>query len=210
MINKLPKIKTNKKICIVCEGDEEYSYINKLKQLKLFSKKLTITTVNADGITNIFSVYSNTYQSDNYDLVIIFCDTDNNPFAQYKDLKKQVKEFHGLNKNTDILDIIYFGNPCTMQIILSHFDKVKLKSRLKSTNAKKIRELTGVVDYRATKHQIDCVIKKIILNNIQTMIDNLKDISQQDSTTPSTNFLKLLSNLESDDYKWIDDINLKL
>lgn len=210
MINKLPKIKTNKKICIVCEGDEEFAYISKLKQLKVFSNKLTINTLNADSISNIFDVYSNAYQSDNYDLVIIFCDTDNNPFIQYKDLKKQVKDFHGLNKNSDVFGLICFGNPCTMQIILSHFDNVKLKSRLKNVNAIKIKKLTGVDDYRATKHQIDCIMRKITLHNFQTMKYNLKNISQQDSTTPSTNFLEMLSNLESDDYQWIENINLKL
>ncbi len=210
MKNKLPKIKTNKRVCIVCEGDEEFAYISKLKQLKVFSNKLTINPLNADGISKIFDMYSNAYQSDNYDLVVIFCDTDNNPFIQYKDLKKQVKDFHGLNKNTDVLDLICFGNPCTMQIILSHFNNVKLKSRLKSVNAMIIKNLTGVDDYRATKHQIDCIMKKITLHNFQTMKCNLNDISQQDTTTPSTNFLKMLSNLESDDYQWIESINLKL
>lgn len=207
MKNKLPRIKTNKRICIVCEGDEEYYYLKKLKQIKLFNKKLTIDLLNANGIDKVFNVYSNAYQRDNYDLVVIFCDTDNDPFERYKKIKEDVKNFHDLKKVSDVSNLIYYGNPCSMQVILSHFQKVTLHSRLKTINANKIKELTGVADYRATKHQIDCIMKKITFENIKTMKENLKDICKKDTITPSTNFTDLILNLEDVDSTWIDKVN---
>ena len=35
MPNKLPKFFDNHKICIICEGNEEYEYLNRLKNLKV-------------------------------------------------------------------------------------------------------------------------------------------------------------------------------
>ena len=61
-----------------------------------------------------------------YSLVLVFCDTDKSPYSKYKEIKKQINEIHG-NDVAD--DIVIFGNPCTMQIILSHFAKIKLKSQ---------------------------------------------------------------------------------
>ena len=34
MANKLPQIFTGSKICIICEGDEEYEYLEKLISLR--------------------------------------------------------------------------------------------------------------------------------------------------------------------------------
>ena len=34
MANKLPQIFTGSKICIICEGDEEYEYLKKLISLE--------------------------------------------------------------------------------------------------------------------------------------------------------------------------------
>lgn len=34
MASKLPKLLDKHKICIICEGNEEYEYLNRLKELK--------------------------------------------------------------------------------------------------------------------------------------------------------------------------------
>lgn len=41
-------------------------------------------------------------------------------------------------------DIVIFGNPCTMQIMLSHFAEVKLTSQSKSVNDEYIEKLVGI------------------------------------------------------------------
>ena len=83
--------KCNKrKICIICEGQEEEYYIDKLINKQVFSNEYNIITINAKGISNIFSRYQDRYQSDSYALVLIFCDTDKESKKQYyKELKKK-------------------------------------------------------------------------------------------------------------------------
>ena len=49
MPNKLPKFLDNHKICIICEGNEEYEYLNRLKNLKVWTEQYDISLVNAGG-----------------------------------------------------------------------------------------------------------------------------------------------------------------
>ena len=39
MPNKLPKFLDNHKICIICEGNEEYEYLKRLKDLKVWNEQ---------------------------------------------------------------------------------------------------------------------------------------------------------------------------
>lgn len=55
----------------------------------------------------------------------MFCDTDKLPSTRYKKIKDEIDEFHGKKVAGEI---VIFGNPCTMQIILSHFTEIKLTS----------------------------------------------------------------------------------
>lgn len=122
--------KTNgRRICIICEGDEEKDYINALLNKKVFSNIYNFAEpINAKSINNIFPRYVDRYQSNSYDLVLIFCDTDKGPSKKYKEIKKAINDFHS---NSVADDIVIFGNPCTMQIILSHFAEIKLTSQSK-------------------------------------------------------------------------------
>ena len=54
-----------------------------------------------------------------------------------------------LGKRKAAEKLIIFANPCTMQIILSHFGDVSLSSQSKRVNAPIIERLTGVKDYDA-------------------------------------------------------------
>ena len=92
---------------------------------------------------------------------------------------------------------MFFANPCSMQIILSHFDKVALKSNKKSVNAPIIEKLTGVPDYKATENQRKNIMKKIDSANYITMKGNIINLSSSYKNVPSTNCLTLFKKLES-------------
>ena len=49
MPNRLPQIFDKHKICIICEGNEEYEYLNRLKSLGVWNEKYEIALVNAGG-----------------------------------------------------------------------------------------------------------------------------------------------------------------
>ena len=203
MNNDLDKVK----VCIICEGDEEYHYLSKLINIAVFSPKYIIKLINAKGIGNIFSRYQMRYSSDSFHIVLIFCDTDKYPYKQYLSLKDKINKFHA----TNIADkIVYYGNPCTMQIILSHLSKVKLKSPAKKENAIIIENLTSIPNYSANESQVKELMRHIKRSNYETLKRNLKELSQDDTIKPSSNFISLLTNLENEDNSWIDKINSKI
>ena len=140
-------------------------------------------------------------------MVLIFCDTDKGPSEKYKEIKKKINEFHDI----DIADdIVIFGNPCTMQIILSHFAEIKLTSQSKSVNAKYVEKLTGIKNYKATDEQRKKLFSKIKRKNYDVMKENVKKLSTNDKDLSSTNILKFIEKFESDDDSWINKINEKL
>lgn len=153
------------------------------------------------------SRYQEKYQSDSYSLVLIFCDTDKGPSKQYMELKNGINEFH----DADVADdIIMFGNPCTMQIILSHFAEIKLISQSKIVNSKYIKEYAGVENYKATDEQRKELFGKIKRENYKIMKENIAKLSTKDNKVSSTNILNFFNNFENDDDSWIDIINNKL
>lgn len=206
MIEKLKK-NEGKKICIICEGYEEKDYIDKLVEIAVFSNKYNIVTVNAKSINTIVSRYQDRYRSNSDDVVLVFCDTDKLPSDKYKEIKTKINSFH----DTEIADdIVIFGNPCTMQIILSHFSEVKLTSQSKSVNSKYIEEFIGIKNYKATENQRRELFSSIKRSNYKIMKENLRKLSSDENISASTNIIKFLDKFESDDYNWIDEINNKL
>ena len=57
MKNKLPSINVQTKICIICEGNEEYEYLERLKTLGVWDKKYDISLENAGGNGNVSARY---------------------------------------------------------------------------------------------------------------------------------------------------------
>ena len=195
------------KICIICEGYEELDYFEVLKNKGVFSNKYDFVTVNAKSINTIIARYQEKFQSDSYMLVLIFCDTDKGPSEKYKEIKRKINEFHDANVADDI---VIFGNPCTMQIILSHFAEIKLTSQSKTVNAKYIQNLTGISNYKATDEQRRELFSKINRKNYEIMKNNVSKLSIDDKDISSTNILNFLKKFESDDDSWINEINNKL
>ena len=101
MPNKLPKFLDNHKICIICEGNEEYEYLKRLKDLKVWNEQYAISLVNAGGNGNIPARYQDRYQNGADELVLVFCDTEKKPHEQYEDIKRKINEFHGVDNAAD-------------------------------------------------------------------------------------------------------------
>ena len=186
MPNKLPKFLDNHKICIICEGNEEYEYLNRLKNLKVWNEQYDISLVNASGNGNIPARYQDRYQNGADELVLVFCDTEKKPHEQYEDIKRKINVFHGVDSAAN--EVIIFGNPCTMQIISKHWTDENLKSPAKPVNAPLIKEYTGVENYKDMSRRV-------------------KDLDSDDSVTGSSNFGKFIKLFESDDSRWIEEIN---
>lgn len=205
MGNRLPKIFTGSRICIICEGDEEYEYLEKLISLDVWCKEYCFQLENAGGNGNIPARYQDKYQNGAYDLVLVFCDTDRKPYEQYVDIKRRIDEFHGVENAAD--KIMIFGNPCTMQIIIEHWGDVRLCSNNKKKNAPVIYDLTGIEGYKGRKEQRRKLFSQITTENYQEMRERIKQIPWDDTVEGSTNFGRFLDYFSSDGDEWIKTIN---
>ena len=135
-------INENKRILIISEGYEEFDYIKRLQNIVPNWSNYDITPKNAKGLDNIYSIYCYEFQQNNYDIILVYCDTEMSPYEKYNNLKNNIeKNIYGKRISKQL---VFFANPCTMLIILSHFKKVKLTTNSKTQNAKIIQECTGV------------------------------------------------------------------
>jgi hypothetical protein len=204
----LPQISKKQKICIICEGLEDHSYINRLEELQVWKDVYDFVPVNVKSASNIFPRYQNEYNNNSYSAILVFCDTDKAPYREYAQVKRKINEFH--NKTSASSKVVIFANPCTMQIILSHFGDVMLTTQSKRTNAPLIYDLTGVADYDAHEDQVKAICRNITRTNYEAMKLRIANINRGDQTTSSTNFMDFIEKFESDDLKWIKALNKAL
>ena len=204
---KLPPVRAGRhKVCIICEGNEDYAYMQRMLELNVWSPAYDFQLVNAKSESNIFARYQDAYNNDRYEIILVFCDTDKAPHTQYRQLKQKLNAFHG-GKRTAADKVVIFANPCTMQIILLHFGDVSLKNQGKKTNAPIIEQLTGVPDYDAHGEQIEAICSKIFRRSYADMRRRAAKINLPDTEPGSTNFIVYLDRFERQDMKWIREIN---
>lgn len=207
-MNRLPKISGNHKICIICEGNEEYKYLERLNELQVWNSIYDVSLINAEGNGNIPARYQDKYQSDSYEVVFVFCDTEKKPHEQYEEIKRKIDEFHGVDGVSD--EVVIFGNPCTMQIITKHWTDEIIRSPAKLVNAPLIEKYTGVTNYKGKTNQIELIMQSINKDNYIAMKKRIADIPNNDKIDGSSNFYKLIEYFESPDYQWINLLNDKL
>jgi hypothetical protein len=205
MKNRLPPILQQIRICIICEGSEEYEYLDKLKKLDVWNRKYAIRLENADGNGMIPARYQDKYQNGTYDIVLIFCDTDKKPYEQYMDIKHKIDDFHGIKGAAEM--VIIYRNPCTMQIIITHWKEILLNSPAKKINAPIIEECTGVTNYKARSDQREEIFRQISRENYRDMLIRIKKFVDDDTIVASSNFGKFMDYFTTDDDTWVEEIN---
>ena len=200
-----PTFLSKHKVCVICEGLEEFLYFNRLLELNLWSTVYHFTPINAKGESNVFARFQDAYNNDNYEIVIIFCDTDKRPSEEYLKLKAKVNNFFDMRDAAQKL--ILWANPCSMQIILSHFGNVALSTQAKKTNAPIIEALTGVKDYDGHEKQVKSICNQIHRSSYGEMKERLRKEQYNDEETGSSNVVYFVELFERDDIDWIKDIN---
>ena len=206
MVPLLPPLKDNKKIYIICEGSEEYDYLNQLKLLHVWSDVYDITLRDAKGNGNLYPIYQDVYQKGNYDLVVIVCDTEKKPHEQFNDICCKVNSLHACELASQ--HVVMFTNPCTMQVILLHWDiSVRLQSPSKRRSAAYIETYTGIQDYSAKESQRTQLVSNITKDNYRTMMTGANQLGMDAALMNSTNLHVFFSQLEQPDTNWIDEIN---
>ncbi|MCB6770796.1 RloB family protein [Veillonella atypica] len=206
MVPLLPPLKDNKKIYIICEGSEEYDYLNWLKLLNVWSDVYDITLRDAKGNGNLYPIYQNVYQKGNYDLVVIVCDTEKKPHEQFNDICCKVNSLHACELASQ--HVVMFTNPCTMQVILLHWDtSVRLQTPSKRRSATYIEKYTGIQDYSAKEFQRTQLVSNITKESYRNMMNGAKQLGMDAALINSTNLHVFFAQLEQSDTNWIDEIN---
>ena len=208
MANRLPIFSDKHKICVICEGNEEYAYLERLRGLNVWNAQYEVLLDNAGGNGNIPARYQDRYQNGAYELLLVFCDTEKKPYEQYIDIKRKINEFHGVENAAD--EVIIFSNPCTMQIITKHWTDVNIKSPAKPVNAPLIKDFTGVENYKARADKIKDIMECITVENYVNMCQRVKSLNAIDTVPGSSNFGRFMELLESSDNGWIEAINRDL
>ena len=204
MSKGLPTILQGKKICIICEGYEEYEYISKLIELKVWHSEYTFYPINAETNGNIPAFYEYRYKSDSYDVVLVFCDTDKKPYHDYELIKQKINNVHGNDIAAGL--VVIYGNPCTMQIIILHWDDIKLTSPGKRKSAIEIKRLLGIDKYKAREDQRKQLFANVTEDNYQLMKNRVGRLLNDDTKVSSSNFGNFLSYFSGNDM-WIKKIN---
>lgn len=197
----LPILENRHKVCVICEGNEDFAYFKRLLDLNVWNNVYEFFPVNVKSASNISAKFQDAFQNDRYEIILMFCDTDKAPSKQYVDIKQKINRM--LDKKKAAEKLIIFANPCTMQIILSHFGDVSLKNQGKKTNAAVIEKLTGVKNYDAHWDQIQEICGKIFRRSYGDMKRRVAAINLSDTTSCSTNFIIFLDRFENEDTKWI-------
>lgn len=205
MQNRMPAFLNKCRVCIICEGDEEFDYLKRLNDIGVWNNIYKVTLDNAGGNGNIPARYQDRYQNGSYDIILIFCDTEKKPYEQYEDIKQKVNEFHGIENAAE--KVIIFGNPCTLQIIVEHWADIKLKTPAKKVNAEIIDKLTGIKNYKGREDQRAELMQQITVKNYQAMYERVRRMENVDTVVGSSNFDCLVEYLSSDDTTWVKQIN---
>lgn len=200
-----PPISYRHRVCVICEGLEDTEYFNKLLKMDVWRTDVyDFYPINAKSASNIFARYQDAYNNDSYEVILVFCDTDKAPYREYSLIKNKINGFHAKTGVTD--KVVIFANPCTMQIILSHFGEADLRNQGKKTNGKIIEALTGIAGYDAHTDQVKELCSKIFKRSYPEMHERVKVMYKGDDESGSTNFIHFLDKFENEDVSWIKDI----
>ena len=159
MPNKLPKFFDNHKICIICEGNEEYEYLNRLKNLKVWNEQYDISLVNAGGNGNIPARYQDRYQNGADELLLLAIseyDKDNIAHTSVDDLEMCIKSllnFYDQHGQGHRLVIPLMGTNLS-RAGLSHNDSLRVITSLFQLYGDKIHGEVDVVIYKGDKDKV--------------------------------------------------------
>jgi hypothetical protein len=204
-MSRMPLFQNREKVCIICEGFEEYDYIEKIVSLEVWNNCYEFILVNAESNGKIPARYQDAYAKDCYDIILVFCDTDKKPYEDYETIKAKIDRVHGNSESSK--NVVIFANPCTMQVILLHFADLRLTSHKKKNNGKYIYDYTGVRGYRAKRDQRVKLFSNIDSENYSRMIEYCKKLPSDDRIISSTNFDEFAEYFEGNDLNWMKVVN---
>lgn len=173
---------------LVVEGEVDEIFLNKI--LSFFPTKYNVRVRVANGNGNIpihVNILKKIYS---YSQIMVMYDLDasNNK----EDLKRYLR-----NKQVSLKDEdIFFVNPCIEYLIVLTKEINKDKYTSKRDYQDLFKKYFGVSDYAGHIPQVEQIVEQLTVTDFDNLLDNLRKVSSDDNTLPSTNFLKFIERVK--------------
>lgn len=97
-MHRPPNLERKHKICVICEGYEDFAYFNRLLELNVWNSAYEFYPINVKSASNISARFQDVFQNDKYELILIFCDTDKSPYREYIQVKQKINGCNGVQR----------------------------------------------------------------------------------------------------------------
>ena len=67
-MSSLPPIRSKHRVCVICEGYEDYHYFKRLMDLNVWDSAYSFTPINVKSASNIPARFQNEFQNDRYEI----------------------------------------------------------------------------------------------------------------------------------------------
>lgn len=172
---------------LVVEGEVDEIFINKI--LSFIPSKYNVRVRVANGNGNIpihVNILKKIYS---YSKIMVLYDLDAN--ITVEDLKRYLKNKQVVLKD----DEIFFVNPCIEYLIALTKEVNTSKYKCKRDYQEIFKKYFNISDYAGHIPQVEQIVEQLTMRDFENFIDNMRKVSSDDNTLPSTNFLKFIEGI---------------
>ncbi len=173
---------------LVVEGEVDEIFVNKI--VSFMSTKYNVRVRVANGNGNIpihVNILKKIYS---YSKIMVLYDLDAS--VNVDDIKRFLK-----NKQVTLKDDeIFFVNPCTEYLLVLVKEVNTNKFKNKRDYQELFKKYYGINEYAGHVPQVEEMVNQLTFEDYNNFVDNLKKVSHDDNTLPSTNFLSFIEKVE--------------
>lgn len=173
---------------LVVEGEVDEIFVNKIVSFMSTRYNVRVRVANGNGnipihVNILKKIYS-------YSKIMVLYDLDAS--VNIEDIKRFLK-----NKQVTLKDDeIFFVNPC-IEYLLALVKEVNTnKFKNKRDYQEIFKKYYGINEYAGHVPQVEEMVNQLTFEDYNNFVDNLKKVSHDDNTLPSTNFLNFIEKIE--------------
>lgn len=173
---------------LVVEGEVDEIFVNKIVSFMSTRYNVRVRVANGNGnipihVNILKKIYS-------YSKIMVLYDLDAS--VNVEDIKRFLK-----NKQVTLKDDeIFFVNPCTEYLLVLVKEVNTNKFKNKRDYQELFKKYYGISEYAGHVPQVEEMVNQLTFEDYNNFVDNLKKVSHDDNTLPSTNFIKFIEKIE--------------
>ena len=173
---------------LVVEGEVDEIFVNKIVSFMSTRYNVRVRVANGNGnipihVNILKKIYS-------YSKIMVLYDLDAS--VNVEDIKRFLK-----NKQVTLKDDeIFFVNPCTEYLLVLVKEVNTNKFKNKRDYQELFKKYYGISEYAGHIPQVEEMVNQLTFEDYNNFVDNLKKVSHDDNTLPSTNFIKFIEKIE--------------